>query len=114
MALKTPDASPGQGRAASDSGPPDGSRRVWLRWLWLLPIAGAAILAPRWWRLISHPIAVPATPAAAAREELPRLLAQVRAQPRSVDARMELVACQALLGDRLAAWQQLAIAERLS
>jgi tetratricopeptide (TPR) repeat protein len=63
---------------------------------------------------VTHPIVVPATPAAAAREELPRLLALVRAEPRSVDARMELVACRALLGDRLAAWQQLALAERLA
>jgi tetratricopeptide (TPR) repeat protein len=84
------------------------------KWLWILAVAGAAILAPRWWRLVTHPIVVPATPAAAAREELPRLIARVRAEPRSVDARMELMACQALLGDRLAAWQQLALAERLA
>jgi tetratricopeptide (TPR) repeat protein len=79
-----------------------------------LPVVAAAVLAPRWWRLVSHPIVVPATPSAAAREELPRLLARVRAEPRSVDARTELIACQVLLGDRLAAWQQLAITARLA
>lgn len=118
MALKTRDASrdggPTASRGHSTRSPREPSHRAWGRWLWALPVAAAAVLAPRWWRLVSHPIVVPATPAAAAREELPRLLARVQAQPRSVDARMELVACQALLGDRLAAWQQLALAERLT
>jgi tetratricopeptide (TPR) repeat protein len=118
MALKmrnaSRDGSPTASRGDSTRSPREPSRRAWGKWLWALPVAAAAVLAPRWWRLVSHPIVVPATPAAAAREELPRLLTRVQAQPRSVDARMELVACQALLGDRLAAWQQLALVERLT
>jgi Flp pilus assembly protein TadD len=83
------------------------------RWLWLLPAAAAVWLAPRWWQLVTHPVVVPATPAAAAREELPRLRARVQAEPRSPQARLELVAALTLIGDRLGAWQQLAIAESL-
>src|SRR5690348_7257209 len=98
MALKTRDAAQGGGSTAAGGGsthpPPERPRRSGTRWLWGLPVVvvAVAVLAPRWWRLVAHPIIVPATPAAAAREELPRLLARVRAEPRSVDARTELLA----------------------
>src|SRR5436305_978244 len=90
-----------------------GALRAGKKWLWLMPVLGALWLAPRWWGLVTHPVRVPPTPVAAAREALPALLLRVSAEPRSPDTRLELVAAYSLVGDRLGAWQQLAIAERL-
>lgn len=76
-----------------------------------LALVGVVALGPLWWRAVRSSVHVPATPVEAAREGLPRILARVAREPRSVDARLELVAAYALLGDRLGAWQQLCIAE---
>jgi tetratricopeptide (TPR) repeat protein len=101
--------------STSEEGPLRSIPRGWSlrRAIWLLALVGAAALAPRWWHVVTHPVVVPATSAAAAREALPRALARVHARPDSVDARLELVALYSLLGDRLGAWQQLCLSEEL-
>jgi tetratricopeptide (TPR) repeat protein len=77
--------------------------------LLLLPLA----LLARWW-LETKPAEAPPNPTALAQSALPRLLEQVQAEPRSAEARLDLASCYTLLGDRLGAWQQLALAGELA
>jgi tetratricopeptide (TPR) repeat protein len=88
----------------------DPRRRAGLALLLLLLAGSLALLA---WRVIAPRIEARATPIAVAREELPRLLARLPAEPRSVDLHLRVAACYSLLGDRLGAWQQLCVAELL-
>jgi tetratricopeptide (TPR) repeat protein len=90
--------------------PPGGdSRAARLLLFWLL----AALAVGGVW-LAARPPALPESPEEIARQELPSLREAVRAQPASADARLKLMAAHQILGDRIGAWQQLALAEKSS
>jgi Flp pilus assembly protein TadD len=81
------------------------------RWAWLLALIALAVAIRLGWQVAMRSAAEPTTPVAIARAGLPHLLEQVRAEPRSIEARLDLAACYTLLDDRIGAWQQLALAE---
>jgi Flp pilus assembly protein TadD len=80
--------------------------------VWILGLLALVAVGATWWRFAIAPSTEPLTPLALAQAGLPRLLEQVRAEPRSMEARLDLGACYVVLEDRIGAWQQLSIAER--
>lgn len=70
----------------------------------------AAVVVGGVWNA-ARPPALPAATTDVARQELPALREKVRAEPGSADARLALLAAYQILGDRIGAWQQAALAE---